>query len=116
MIIKRNVASDKVCYWDFDAPIKRETPRDASAAAVIASAFLELSTFAENGDRYFDYAEEILKSLSSKKYLSEKGQNKGFVLMHSVGSLPHGSEIDTPINYADYYYLEALKRYNDLKK
>lgn len=116
MIIKRNVASDKVCYWDFDAPIKKETPRDASAAAVIASAFLELSTFAENGDRYFDYAEEILKSLSSKKYLSEKGQNKGFVLMHSVGSLPHGSEIDTPINYADYYYLEALKRYNDLKK
>lgn len=116
MIIKRNVASDKVCYWDFDAPIKMETPRDASAAAVIASAFLELSTFAENGDRYFDYAEEILKSLSSKKYLSEKGQNKGFVLMHSVGSLPHGSEIDTPINYADYYYLEALKRYNDLKK
>ena len=116
MIIKRNVASDKVCYWDFDAPIKRETPRDASAAAVVASAFLELSTFAENGDRYFDYAEEILKSLSSKKYLSEKGQNKGFVLMHSVGSLPHGSEIDTPINYADYYYLEALKRYNDLKK
>lgn len=116
MIIKRNVASDKVCYWDFDAPIKRETPRDASAAAVIASAFLELSTFAENGDRYFYYAEEILKSLSSKKYLSEKGQNKGFVLMHSVGSLPHGSEIDTPINYADYYYLEALKRYNDLKK
>lgn len=116
MIIKRNVASDKVCYWDFDAPIKRETPRDASAAAVVASAFLELSTFAENGGRYFDYAEEILKSLSSKKYLSEKGQNKGFVLMHSVGSLPHGSEIDTPINYADYYYLEALKRYNDLKK
>ena len=116
MIIKRNVASDKVCYWDFDAPIKRETPRDVSSAAVIASAFLELSTFAENGDRYFDYAEEILKSLSSKKYLSEKGQNKGFVLMHSVGSLPHGSEIDTPINYADYYYLEALKRYNDLKK
>lgn len=116
MIIKRNVASDKVCYWDFDAPIKMETPRDASAAAVIASAFLELSTFAENGDKYFDYAEEILKSLSSKKYLSEKGQNKGFVLMHSVGSLPHGSEIDTPINYADYYYLEALKRYNDLKK
>lgn len=116
MIIKRNVASDKVCYWDFDAPIKRETPRDASAAAVIASAFLELSTFAENGDRYFDYAEEILKSLSSKKYLSEKGQNNGFVLMHSVGSLPHGSEIDTPINYADYYYLEALKRYNDLNK
>lgn len=116
MIMKRNIASDKVCYWDFDAPVKKDTPHDASAAAVIASAFLELSTYVEDGGRYFDYAEEILKSLSSNDYLSEKGDNKGFVLMHSVGSLPHGSEIDTPINYADYYYLEALKRYLDLKK
>ena len=116
MIMKRNIASDKVCYWDFDAPVKKDTPHDASAAAVIASAFLELSTYVEDGGRYFNYAEEILKSLSSNDYLSEKGDNKGFVLMHSVGSLPHGSEIDTPINYADYYYLEALKRYLDLKK
>lgn len=116
MIMKRNIASDKVCYWDFDAPVKKDTPHDASAAAVIASAFLELSTYVEDGRKYFNYAEEILKSLSSNDYLSEKGDNKGFVLMHSVGSLPHGSEIDTPINYADYYYLEALKRYLDLKK
>ena len=116
MILKRNVASDKICYWDFDAPVTPETPRDASAAAIIASAFLELSTFVSDGGKYFDYAEEILKNLSSKNYLSEKGDNKGFILMHSVGSLPHGSEIDTPINYADYYYMEALKRYLDLKK
>ena len=116
MILKRNVASDKICYWDFDAPITRKTPRDASAAAIIASAFLELSTFVNDGSKYFDYAVEILKNLSSKNYISEKGDNKGFILMHSVGSLPHGSEIDTPINYADYYYLEALKRYRDLKK
>ena len=43
------------------------------------------------------------------------GDNQGFILMHSVGSLPNGSEIDTPLNYADYYYLEALKRFMDLK-
>lgn len=66
--------------------------------------------------QYFKYAESILKNLSGKNYLAEKGENQGYVLMHSAGSLPHGSEIDTPLNYADYYYLEALKRYLDMQK
>ena len=70
----------------------------------------------ENGKKYLDYAEKILKSLSSDAYLAKVGENQGFILMHSVGSLPNGSEIDTPLNYADYYYLEALKRFMDLKK
>ena len=69
-----------------------------------------------NGQKYYQYAERLLKNLSSKNYLAEKGANNGYVLMHSTGSLPHGSEIDTPINYADYYYLEALKRYMDMQK
>ena len=58
---------------------------------------------------------KILKSLSSPAYLAKAGENEGFVLMHSTGSLPHGSEIDVPLNYADYYYLEAMKRYLSLK-
>ena len=65
--------------------------------------------------KYSDYAETILKNLSGPKYLAAKGSNQGYVLMHSTGSLPHGSEIDVPLNYADYYYMEALKRYIDLK-
>ena len=69
-----------------------------------------------DGKKYLDYAEKILKSLSSDAYLAKVGENQGFILMHSVGSLPNGSEIDTPLNYADYYYLEALKRFMDLKK
>ena len=59
--------------------------------------------------KYSDYAETILKNLSGTKYLAAKGSNQGYVLMHSTGSLPHGSEIDVPLNYADYYYMEALK-------
>ena len=77
---------------------------------------LELSTMVSDGQKYFDYAEKILKSLSSPAYLAKPGENCGFILMHSTGSLPNGSEIDTPLNYADYYYMEALKRYMDLKK
>lgn len=116
MIMKRNVAEDLICYWDFDAPVKSDTPRDASAAAIIASAMFELGTFVDNGVDYIDYAIKILRNLSGSNYFSAKGENKGFLLMHSVGSLPHGSEIDTPINYADYYYLEALYRYLELNK
>ena len=111
MIMKRNNTTDLVPYWDFDAIPGDESPRDASAAAVIASALIELHTLAPKGaDIYLDYAERILHSLASPAYMARKGTNGGFVLMHSTGSLPHGSEIDTPLNYADYYFLEALTR------
>lgn len=116
MIMKRVKTDDNIPYWDLDAPEGETTPRDASAGAVTASALLELSTMAPDGKKYFDYAETILKNLSSDKYLAVKGSNQGFVLMHSTGSLPHGSEIDVPLNYADYYYLEALQRYKNLTK
>ncbi len=108
--------ADAIPYWDYMAPNIPNAPRDASAAAVTASALLELSQYAVNGTIYFNYAEKILKSLSSKVYLAEKGKNQGFVLLHSVGSWPHNSEVDVPLNYADYYYLEALKRYVNIKK
>lgn len=111
MIMKRVKTPDAIPYWDFDAPVGKATPRDASAACIIASAMLELSKVAPDGQIYFKYAEKILRSLSSPQYLAKVGTNGGFILKHSVGSLPNGSEIDTPINYADYYYLEALHRY-----
>lgn len=110
------IAEDLVPYWDYNAPDIPNAPRDASAAAVTASALLELSNYVKDGTEYIDYAERILKSLSSDQYLSPKGQNHGFILIHSVGHLPANSEIDTPLNYADYYYLEALKRYIDIKQ
>lgn len=115
MIMNRVKTEDAIPYWDYDAPVTKETPRDASAAAVTASALLEMSTMLDDGKVYFDYAEKILKSLSSDNYLAKKGENCGFILMHSTGSLPNGSEIDVPLNYADYYYLEALQRYMNLK-
>lgn len=111
MIMKRNTAPDLIPYWDFDAPVLASTPRDASAAAIYASAFLELSTMVKDGKKYFDYAETILRNLSSPQYLADANTNCNFILKHSTGSLPHGSEIDTPLSYADYYYLEALLRY-----
>ncbi len=106
---------DKIPYWDFDAPNIPNEPRDASAAAIIASALFELSTFVTDST-YFNQAEIILKSLSTDKYLAKTGENGLFILKHSTGNWPKNSEIGTPLSYADYYYVESLKRYSELKK
>lgn len=97
-----------VPYWDFDAPNIPNEPRDASAAAVIASALYEAAEYGH--PEYRETADKIMKSLSSPSFLALVGTNGNFALMHSTGSIPHGHEIDVPLNYADYYYLEALTR------
>ncbi|WP_207534400.1 glycoside hydrolase family 88 protein [Desertivirga arenae] len=129
-INNKNLPSDHIPYWDFNVdqqgykpnwnynPKRFENPpRDASAAAITSSALIELSTYT-SGDtrkRLFDMAESILSSLSTKAYQAEPGTNGLFLLKHSVGSIPHNGEIDVPLVYADYYFLEALLRYQQLK-
>ena len=107
---------DKVPYWDFDDPSIPNAPRDASAAVVVASSLLELSTYLPNGTgkRYRDAAVEMLTSLSSDNYQSGKS-NPSF-LLHSVGHWLAHSEIDASIIYADYYYIEALLRLKRLQE
>lgn len=104
-----SMPDDLVPYWDYNAPNIPSEPRDASAAACTASALYELSTYLP-GRGYKELADKVVASLSSSAYRAETGENNHFLLMHSVGSIPHGHEIDVPINYADYYYLEALLR------
>lgn len=102
---------DMIPYWDFDDPAIPDVPRDASAAAVVASALLELSTFVKDKEKskmYFDKAVAMLAKLSSEQYQS-RDKNDAF-LLHSTGHKPNGSEIDASIIYADYYYMEALLR------
>lgn len=125
MLNHRNMPKDLVPYWDFDAPdLPEESPyaaeyktnRDASTAAIMASALIELGTYVDGGDKgnYLRSAERILESLSAPPYKAEPGTNGGFILKYSVGSIPHDSEIDVPLTYADYYYIEALIRYRRL--
>ncbi|PKA96746.1 unsaturated chondroitin disaccharide hydrolase [Flavobacteriaceae bacterium MAR_2009_75] len=102
-------------YWDFDAPNIPEEPYDASAAALVSSALLELSTYVENPKKqkyYTAMAENMLTELSMNFQSGDK--NTAF-LLHSTGHKPSGSEIDYSINYADYYYIEGLLRLKKLK-
>jgi unsaturated chondroitin disaccharide hydrolase len=104
-----NMPKDLVPYYDFNAPGIPNEPRDASAAAIAASGLYELSLYSKQGKKYRALADKIMESLTSN-YRSPVGQNKGFILLHSTGSKPGNSEVDVPLNYADYYYLEALLR------
>ncbi len=110
-----NMPEDLVPYWDFDCPDIPNTYRDASSAAIIASALYELNWHTGKAE-YKEKADKIIESLSSPAYRAAQGTNGGFILMHSVGSLPHGSSIDVPLNYADYYFLEALIRKGNIEK
>ncbi|MBQ4914324.1 glycoside hydrolase family 88 protein [Maribacter sp. MMG018] len=108
-----NLPSDKIPYWDFNAPQIPNALRDSSAAAIIASALLELSTFDEVGpkDKYLHNAELILQQLSTPEYIANNGENGGFLLKHGVGNMPNKTEIDVPLTYGDYYLIEAILRY-----
>lgn len=126
----KNLPSDLIPYWDYNAPTNpadgtypilptgNVQPRDASAAAITASALYELSTYCpkKSGKRYKKLADQILTSLASRAYTAAIGENGNFILMHSTGSIPHKSEIDMPLIYADYYFLEALKRKREIEK
>ncbi|HAK76172.1 MAG TPA: glucuronyl hydrolase [Runella sp.] len=109
-----NMPADKVPYWDYNKPGEE---RDASAGAILASGLLELSTYGgKNAKNYYNTAVTILESLSKPPYKAELGKNNHFILQHSVGHKLGNSEIDVPLVYADYYYLEGLLRYQALNK
>lgn len=112
-----NMPTDKIPYWDLSDPAIPNSYRDASAAAIMASALIELSTYVEKplSINYLAVAEQQIRTLASDTYLSKVGENHNFILKHSVGFLPKGSEVDVPLSYADYYFIEALMRYKNLK-
>lgn len=105
--------ADLVPYWDFDAPDIPLAKRDASTAAIMSSALIELSDYVprDKAPVYLDFARRQLISLASPVYLAAKGENGNFILKHSVGHLPRNGEVDVPLTYADYYFVEALLRY-----
>jgi unsaturated chondroitin disaccharide hydrolase len=112
-----HLPADKVPYWDYDAPNIPNEKRDASAAAIMASALVELSGYSDfdQQKKYLEVAVRQIQTLSSPEYRAEPGTNGNFILKHSVGSIPGNSEVDVPLSYADYYFLEAMERLQGMK-
>lgn len=112
----KKLPADQIPYWDFDAVVDENTPRDVSAAAVLASALLELQAYSpEQADYYLEKAKTILKNIHAH-YQNTPSEKPNLALHSSTGSVPHNSEINVPIIYADYYYVEALMRLKRLEK
>lgn len=126
LVEEDNMPEDLVPYWDYDVKefgkemgedylAKYGEIRDVSSAAIVASALYELY-WTTKDDFYKQKADKMIESLSTPAYRAKVGENGGFILMHSVGSIPHGGNIDVPLNYADYYFLEALIRKGRIEK
>jgi unsaturated chondroitin disaccharide hydrolase len=111
-----NLPEDMIPFWDFNAPEIPDAKRDASAAAIISSALLELQKYVDEdlSRKYLKAAEKIIRTLSSPAYRAKPGENNNFILMHSVGSMPGNYEIDVPLSYTDYYYIESLMRFREI--
>lgn len=108
--------SDGIPYWDYDSPKIPDDYRDASAAAIMASALVELSNYIPGkSSQYRDMAERQIRTLASPEYFAEKGTNGSFLLKHSVGNRPGNIEVDVPLTYTDYYFIEALLRLNKVR-
>jgi len=107
---------DKVPYWDYDAPDIPNAKRDASAAAIMASALIELSQLdpSELAPQWLALAKKQLRTLSAPEYLAKEGEQGGFIIKHGVGFHRAGAEVDVPLTYGDYYYVEALMRMKQL--
>ncbi len=108
--------ANKIPYWDYNAPGIPNTYRDASSAGVMASALIELAGYSDNAQakNYLAVVTTILQTLSSPEYKAQTGSNGGFILKHSVAHLPKNTEVDSPLPYADYYYVEAMQRFFNL--
>ncbi|WP_207924603.1 glycoside hydrolase family 88 protein [Pedobacter changchengzhani] len=115
MLNNPNMPKDYIPYWDFNAPNIPNAYRDASAAAVMASGLLELYKYntGAKAKKYYTVAETVIKNLSSPTYKAEIGTNGGFILKHSVGHFPGNGQVDVPLTYADYYFIEAMMRYKN---
>lgn len=105
-----NMPADGIPYWNYYAPSISNEPHDASTAAIMALALLELSqnTISVLGKKYCDFAVRQIRTLTSPEYLAEARTNGNFILMPSTGHKPGNSEVNVPLTYVDYFYVEAL--------
>ena len=105
----KNLPEDGIPYWDFNDPSIPNAPKDVSAATLVASGLVELYRFTKN-EAYLNYSKKVVNSLKSTDFILDDTVKGPFVLNHSTGNWPKNDEVNEPIVYADYYYLETILR------
>lgn len=110
----KNLPEDGIPYWDFSHPDIPNVSRDVSAAAIVASALVELYGYTNNKS-YLNYSKKVIESLKTPTYILPRDLNIPFILDHSFGDWSKKKEMDEPIVYGDYYFLETLLRLKALK-
>lgn len=113
-IYHKNLPKDGIPFWDFDDPDIPNVSRDVSAAAIVASALVELYEYT-NDEHYLNYSRKVATVLKTDKYLLPNDSEIPFILEHSFGDWSKREEMDEPIVYADYYFLQTLLRLKDLE-
>lgn len=105
--IIKNLPQDAIPNWDFDSEHQQ---KDSSAAAIMASAFLDMYAVTEN-ETYLKVAEQQLTTLSNEEYMAKEGECGCFLLKHGVDNYPSKQYVDAPLIYGDYYFIEAAVKY-----
>lgn len=109
----KNLPKDGIPYWDFDDPAIPNAPRDVSAGTIVAAAMVEIYRYTQE-EKYLDYSKKVMASLKSPDYILASDFDAPFILDHSTGNWPKNDEIDEPIAYGDYYFLETLIRLKNI--
>jgi hypothetical protein len=108
-----NAPADYVPYWYYPSnSVDTNLLKDSSAAAVTLSGLVDLSqqvTDGGDGAKYWLAVHRLFVSLSSTNYLATGTTNA--ILLHGN---PVDAEIDTSLIYGDYYFIEALRRLNEV--
>ena len=105
----KNLPEDGIPYWDFNDTAIPNAPKDVSAATVVSSGMVELYGYTKN-EKYLNYSKKVVNTLKSKEYILKSNITAPFILDHSTGNWPKNDEMDEPIVYGDYYFLETLLR------
>ena len=115
-----HLPADFIPPSDFDSTLTGLEFKDSSAAAVAASALIRLSQQVADPalkKKYFDVAENTLRSLTHAPYLAE-GDDKAAILNYSARNYnedPNSPLTNTGLIFGDYYFLEALLAYDKAK-
>lgn len=112
---RANSPDDRVPYWDFEAPIDDESPRDTSAAALVAYGLGQLPDTGETDDLR-SYGGDVLETLLETYLVTDRDAPNYGAVEHSCFNKPGEYATDTEHVWTDYYVARAVERELDERR